>query len=81
MVRRALLLFFGAAAGWPFLVNAQQPQTPVIGFLRSLPPLASEPPPKAFNEGLQSEGYFHGRNVWIEQRGRGAVRGIEEASR
>ena len=40
----------------------------MIGFLSSLSPLTSEPLLKAFNAGLQSEGYSHGRNVWIEQR-------------
>jgi putative tryptophan/tyrosine transport system substrate-binding protein len=67
--RREFLGLIGAtAAGWPIVVSAQQPATPVIGFLSSLarnerPNLAD-----AFRRGLNEAGYVEGRNIAVEYR-------------
>jgi putative ABC transport system substrate-binding protein len=69
MKRRDFLrLASGTAAGWPLVASAQQPATPVIGFLTSLarnerPNLAD-----AFRRGLNEAGYVESRNVAIEYR-------------
>jgi putative ABC transport system substrate-binding protein len=51
------------------LARAQQPPTPVIGWLSSAsnaPPGGPERTPKGFRAGLNEAGYFVGRNVIIE---------------
>jgi ABC-type uncharacterized transport system substrate-binding protein len=68
MIRRAFLSVLGGAAVWPFGAHAQQPSTPVIGFLSSGSPRAFAGLVAAFQEGLGTLGYVHGRNVWIEYR-------------
>ena len=61
-------LFSGVAAGWPLLVRAQQPRTPVIGFLGLGAPSPNSGFGVAFREGLAEAGYVVGQNVAIEFR-------------
>ncbi len=57
-----------AVAAWPPLVRAQQPATPVIGYLDSRSPDEGESRAAAFRRGLQESGYIVGQNVTIEYR-------------
>ena len=58
----------GVAATWPFAVHAQQPTTPLIGFLHPGSPEANTSAIAAFRKGLGEAGYTDGRNVAIEFR-------------
>jgi putative ABC transport system substrate-binding protein len=70
MRRREFIALVGTtAAAWPFSAAAQQPATPVIGFLSSRSPDESKHLVAAFREGLKaSGGYVEGKNVAIEYR-------------
>jgi putative ABC transport system substrate-binding protein len=70
MRRREFIALVGTtAAAWPFGATAQQPATPVIGFLSSRSPDESKHLVVAFREGLKaSGGYVEGKNVAIEFR-------------
>ena len=57
-----------AVAAWPPSVPAQQPATPVIGYLDSRSPDEGESRAAAFRRGLQESGYVVGQNVTIEYR-------------
>jgi putative ABC transport system substrate-binding protein len=63
--RTFLATLLGGGAAWPLAVRAQQPKTPVIGFL-GLGSSGTFPP--AFREGLAGGGYVLGQNVAIEFR-------------
>jgi putative ABC transport system substrate-binding protein len=64
MHRREFMTLLGvAAATWPLAARAQQPMTPVIGFLSP-----STGSPSAFRQGLKDIGYVEGQNVAIEYR-------------
>lgn len=68
MNRRSFLTAIGSTAAWPLVAQAQQPALPVVGFLSSASPRAFANLVAAFREGLQSQGFVHGRNVWIDYR-------------
>jgi putative tryptophan/tyrosine transport system substrate-binding protein len=70
MRRREFLKVIGgvAAVPWPLIVRAQQPATPVVGFLSSLSSLELTFVMPAFHQGLNEAGFVEGRNIAIDYR-------------
>src|SRR6516164_2697568 len=67
--RRAFMAAIGGVAAWPLLLRAQQPATPVVGFLSTLSPskMAANVM-NEFRQGLKEAGFVEGQNVQIEYR-------------
>jgi putative ABC transport system substrate-binding protein len=69
MRRRTVInLVASSAAAWPLAARAQQPVTPVIGFLSSRSANDSALQVAAFLQALREAGYVEGRNVAIDYR-------------
>ena len=58
----------GSAVAWPLAARAQQPATPIVGFLRSTTAASSEDLATAFAQGLKDAGFVEGQNVAIDYR-------------
>src|SRR5262245_30828873 len=58
----------GSAAAWPVASGAQQPTTPVVGYLGADTPEGFGIRLTAFRQGLSEMGYNEGRNVIVEYR-------------
>jgi hypothetical protein len=67
MRRRNFIALLGSAAvAWPLASRAQQPTTPVIGFLSSLSGPVTSKRIVSFGHGLSETGYAVGRDVTVE---------------
>src|SRR5690348_6973246 len=70
MRRRQLIALLGgaAAAAWPLGARAQQPKTPVVGFIHAASAQAYAPMLSAFIKGLGETSYIEEQNVKLEYR-------------
>ena len=66
--RRELIALLGGVAVWPYTVRAQQPPTPVIGFLSGGSLDSYAPLVAAFRQALGEAGFVEGRTIAIEYR-------------
>ena len=56
----------GSAVAWPLAARAQQPSTPMVGFITGLSADVSTRYAAAFGKGLNETGYVEGQNVTVE---------------
>jgi putative tryptophan/tyrosine transport system substrate-binding protein len=66
--RRTFITLLGGAAAWPLAVRAQQPATPLVGFLSNVSPDGFGERLRGFRQGLKDGGYVEGQNIAIEYR-------------
>src|SRR6476660_33093 len=66
--RRSFLTLLGGAAAWPVVTRAQQPATPVVGYLSSRSADDSRHIIAAFHKGLGETGFKSDQNIQIESR-------------
>jgi ABC-type uncharacterized transport system substrate-binding protein len=68
MRRREFITLLGGAAAWPLAARAQQPVTPVVGFLSTRTADVDQYLVDTFHQGLNEAGFVEGRNVAFEYR-------------
>ena len=68
MRRREFIAGLGGAAAWPVVVRAQQPITPVIGYVSAGFPNTFPNLTLAFQQGLNESGFTEDKNVIVERR-------------
>jgi putative ABC transport system substrate-binding protein len=68
MKRRDFITLLGGAVTWPIAARAQQPAMPVIGYLDSGSPEASQGILPSLRRGLADTGYIAGKTITIEAR-------------
>ena len=68
MRRRDFIMGIASSVAWPTAAQAQQPATPIVGYLANSSPGTFTQFVTAFHRGLSEVGYVEGQNVAIEYR-------------
>jgi putative tryptophan/tyrosine transport system substrate-binding protein len=68
MRRREFIAGLGGVAAWPSVARAQQPGTPLVGFLFAGSPEVNGDRVAALLQGMNEAGFVEGRNVAVEYR-------------